>query len=105
MNGTAPLIEVEHLTMRFGGLIAVDDVSFIGRPREITAIIGPNGAGKTTVLDLISGFVPPTSGRVVIEGQDVTSLSPDARAVLGLAYATGGGGDRERSVRGFEVGE
>ena len=46
---TGPLIEVEHLTMRFGGLVAVDDVSFSARPHEITAIIGPNGAGKTTV--------------------------------------------------------
>jgi branched-chain amino acid transport system ATP-binding protein len=66
MNDTAPLIEVEHLTMRFGGLVAVDDVSFIGRPREITAIIGPNGAGKTTVFNCITGFYKPTSGRLLL---------------------------------------
>ena len=66
MNGTAPLIEVEHLTMRFGGLIAVDDVSFIGRPQEITAIIGPNGAGKTTVFNCITGFYKPTVGRLTL---------------------------------------
>ena len=66
MNGTAPLIEVEHLTMRFGGLIAVDDVSFIGRPQEITAIIGPNGAGKTTVFNCITGFYKPTVGRLLM---------------------------------------
>ena len=64
MNGAGPLIEVEHLTMRFGGLIAVDDVSFIGRPQEITAIIGPNGAGKTTVFNCITGFYKPTSRAV-----------------------------------------
>jgi branched-chain amino acid transport system ATP-binding protein len=68
MNGTTPLIEVEHLTMRFGGLIAVDDVSFIGRPREITAIIGPNGAGKTTVFNCITGFYKPTVGRLLMRG-------------------------------------
>ena len=61
----SPLIEVEHLTMRFGGLVAVDDVSFIGRPREITAIIGPNGAGKTTVFNCITGFYKPTVGRLL----------------------------------------
>ena len=57
------LIEVEHLTMRFGGLVAIDDVSFTARPREITAIIGPNGAGKTTVFNCITGFYKPTVGR------------------------------------------
>ena len=65
MNG-APLIEVEHLTMRFGGLVAVDDVSFTARPREITAIIGPNGAGKTTVFNCITGFYKPTVGRLTL---------------------------------------
>jgi len=64
----APLIEIEHLTMRFGGLVAVDDVSFIGRPREITAIIGPNGAGKTTVFNCITGFYKPTIGRLLMRG-------------------------------------
>ena len=61
---TSPLIEVEHLTMRFGGLIAVDDVSFAAAPRQITAIIGPNGAGKTTVFNCITGFYRPSSGRL-----------------------------------------
>ena len=64
----APLIEVEHLTMRFGGLVAVDDVSFAARPREITAIIGPNGAGKTTVFNCITGFYRPTVGRLTLRG-------------------------------------
>ena len=66
---TAPLIEVEHLTMRFGGLVAVDDVSFSAQPREITAIIGPNGAGKTTVFNCITGFYRPTIGRLTLRGE------------------------------------
>src|SRR6187455_2639604 len=68
MSAVTPLIEVEHLTMRFGGLVAIDDVSFSGRPREITAIIGPNGAGKTTVFNCITGFYKPTVGRLVLRG-------------------------------------
>jgi branched-chain amino acid transport system ATP-binding protein len=65
---TAPLIEVEHLTMRFGGLVAIDDVSFSAMPRAITAIIGPNGAGKTTVFNCITGFYKPTIGRLTLRG-------------------------------------
>jgi branched-chain amino acid transport system ATP-binding protein len=63
-----PLLEVEHLTMRFGGLIAVDDLSFTAHRREITAIIGPNGAGKTTVFNCLTGFYPPSSGRLALHG-------------------------------------
>jgi branched-chain amino acid transport system ATP-binding protein len=61
-----PLLEVEHLTMRFGGLTAVNDVSFRAAPREITAIIGPNGAGKTTVFNCLTGFYKPTVGRLAL---------------------------------------
>jgi len=60
----APLLTVEHLTMRFGGLVAVDDVSFTAHERAITAIIGPNGAGKTTVFNCLTGFYSPTVGRL-----------------------------------------
>ncbi|MEO5337931.1 MAG: ATP-binding cassette domain-containing protein [Magnetospirillum sp. WYHS-4] len=60
------LLEVEHLTMRFGGLLAVDDVSFAARPRKITAVIGPNGAGKTTLFNCLTGFYKPTSGRLTL---------------------------------------
>jgi branched-chain amino acid transport system ATP-binding protein len=62
----APLLDVEHLTMRFGGLIAIDDLSFAAARAEITAIIGPNGAGKTTVFNCITGFYKPTSGRLLL---------------------------------------
>jgi branched-chain amino acid transport system ATP-binding protein len=61
-----PLLEVEHLSMRFGGLVAVDDLSFAATRGEITAIIGPNGAGKTTVFNCITGFYKPTSGRMLL---------------------------------------
>jgi branched-chain amino acid transport system ATP-binding protein len=61
-----PLLTVEHLTMRFGGLVAIDDVSFEAFDREITAIIGPNGAGKTTVFNCLTGFYKPTVGRLTL---------------------------------------
>jgi branched-chain amino acid transport system ATP-binding protein len=64
----APLLEVEHLTMRFGGLTAVDDLSFVAADREITAIIGPNGAGKTTVFNCLTGFYRPTVGQITFYG-------------------------------------
>jgi branched-chain amino acid transport system ATP-binding protein len=64
----APLLTVEHLTMRFGGLVAVDDVSFVANDREITGVIGPNGAGKTTVFNCLTGFYKPTVGRLALNG-------------------------------------
>jgi branched-chain amino acid transport system ATP-binding protein len=59
-----PLLDVQHLTMRFGGLVAIDDLSFVASQREITAIIGPNGAGKTTVFNCLTGFYKPTVGQL-----------------------------------------
>ncbi len=64
-----PLLTVEHLTMQFGGLIAIDDVSFSAKDRAITAIIGPNGAGKTTVFNCITGFYSPTVGRLALRSR------------------------------------
>ena len=70
MSGDAesrrPLLAVEHLTMRFGGLVAIDDLSFTAYPREITGIIGPNGAGKTTVFNCLTGFYKPSAGRLAM---------------------------------------
>ena len=63
----APLLSVEHLTMRFGGLTAVDDLSFTAYRDEITAVIGPNGAGKTTVFNCLTGFYKPTAGHLVMK--------------------------------------
>ena len=64
----APLLSVEHLTMRFGGLVAVDDISFEARDAQITGVIGPNGAGKTTVFNCLTGFYKPTVGRLSLNG-------------------------------------
>jgi branched-chain amino acid transport system ATP-binding protein len=61
-----PILKVEHLTMRFGGLVAIDDVSFSARNGDITAIIGPNGAGKTTVFNCLTGFYKPTVGMITM---------------------------------------
>ena len=67
---TTPLLKIEHLTMRFGGLVAVNDLSFDVRKGEITALIGPNGAGKTTVFNCITGFYKPTEGRLGLKHPD-----------------------------------
>jgi branched-chain amino acid transport system ATP-binding protein len=65
-----PLLQVEHVTMRFGGLVAVDDVTFDASDRAITAVIGPNGAGKTTLFNCLTGFYKPTVGRLLLTGSD-----------------------------------
>src|SRR5579871_874378 len=64
------LLQVEHLTMRFGGLVAVNDLSFTANRGDITALIGPNGAGKTTVFNCITGFYKPTSGQLRLTHDD-----------------------------------
>ncbi|MEM2294345.1 MAG: ABC transporter ATP-binding protein [Candidatus Bathyarchaeia archaeon] len=79
------LLEVEKLTKRFGGLIAVNNVSFHVDEGEIVGIIGPNGAGKTTLFNLITGFLNPDSGRVLLRGEDITGLPPYKIANKGLA--------------------
>jgi branched-chain amino acid transport system ATP-binding protein len=79
-----PVLEVHGLTRRFGGITAVDDVSFTLAPHEILGLIGPNGAGKTTIFDLISGLLAADGGRIVFGGTDITGWSPDRRAAAGL---------------------
>jgi branched-chain amino acid transport system ATP-binding protein len=61
---STPVLRIDHLTMRFGGLVAIDDLSFAAKRRQITALIGPNGAGKTTVFNCITGFYKPTEGMI-----------------------------------------
>jgi branched-chain amino acid transport system ATP-binding protein len=79
------LLTLEHVSRRFGGLNAVDDVSIEASEGEILGLIGPNGAGKTTLINLITGVHPATSGRVLFEGQDITRSRPYQIARLGLA--------------------
>jgi ABC-type branched-subunit amino acid transport system ATPase component/predicted MFS family arabinose efflux permease len=79
-----PVLEVKGLSKSFGGIRAVDDVSFAVSDEQILGMIGPNGAGKTTAFDLISGFIRPNSGQVFYLGEDVTSLSANRRARRGL---------------------
>ena len=68
--GQDVLLRVEHLTMRFGGLTAIGDLSFTAARNDITALIGPNGAGKTTVFNCITGFYKPTEGSVILTHED-----------------------------------
>jgi branched-chain amino acid transport system ATP-binding protein len=79
------LLVVENASRHFGSLVAVDSVSLAVPPGELRAIIGPNGAGKTTFFNLISGFFPPTSGRILFQGRDVTQTSPEQRVAMGMA--------------------
>jgi len=84
-QAAGPLLEIVGVSVRFGALIAVNQVSLtIGR-REIVAIIGPNGAGKTTLLNAVSGFYHPFEGTIAFEGRDRTHLSPPDVAALGIA--------------------
>ena len=76
--------KVEQLTKKFGGLTAVEDVSFEVGKGEVYTIIGPNGAGKTTIFNMISLIYQPTSGRVIFEGQDLTGLPPDKVVARGI---------------------
>jgi branched-chain amino acid transport system ATP-binding protein len=80
-----PLLELEHVTKRFGGLPAVEDLSFSVRQGEVLGMIGPNGAGKSTVISLIGGALAPTAGTVRFLGRDITRLAPHQRAQLGIA--------------------
>jgi branched-chain amino acid transport system permease protein len=80
----APKLEVIGLSRRFTGLLAVDNVSLALAPNRAHVIIGPNGAGKTTFINLLSGTLPPSSGRILLDGQDVTGLPPHAVARLGV---------------------
>ncbi|MBW2491753.1 MAG: ABC transporter ATP-binding protein [Deltaproteobacteria bacterium] len=80
-----PLLEVRHLTKNFGGLSANHDISFTIRKKELVGLIGPNGAGKTTLFNCISGLHPISSGNVIFDGEDITSLKAHEVARRGLA--------------------
>ncbi len=84
---TAPRLEIEGLSKSFAGNRAVDRVSLQVGEGEIVGVIGPNGAGKTTMFELITGLLTPDEGRVLLDGRDITNLSPDRRARLGLGHS------------------
>jgi branched-chain amino acid transport system ATP-binding protein len=87
VSATTPALETRGLTIRFGGHVAVNDVSCRFTPGTLTAIVGPNGAGKTTYFNLISGQLRATSGQVVVAGEDITGLPASARTRRGLGRA------------------
>ena len=79
------LLEVKDLTIRFGGLVAVDNLSFTMEEGQVTSLIGPNGAGKTTVINLLTGFYTPNEGKVILDGEDITGNSTDSVVEKGLS--------------------
>ncbi|RAK22113.1 amino acid/amide ABC transporter ATP-binding protein 1 (HAAT family) [Anoxybacillus vitaminiphilus] len=81
------ILDIKSVTLRFGGVVALDHVSFEVKEGEIFSLIGPNGAGKTSMLNCISGLYRPTSGSVLFKGEDITNLKPHKRAALGIARA------------------
>ena len=85
-------LQVRGITVRFGGLTALDDVSLTAAPRQVTGIIGPNGAGKTTLLNVLCGFVRPDTGTIHFAGRDLTRLRPHRLAGLGIARTLQGAG-------------
>ena len=95
----APLLRVAGVTVRFGGLTAIDNVSFEVRPGELLGLIGPNGAGKTTMLRSITGVVRPVAGSVVLEGQALDGLPVERRIRRGLALSQ----QLVRPIRGLSV--
>jgi branched-chain amino acid transport system ATP-binding protein len=95
------LLEVSHVTVRFGGLTALDDVSLSAAPRQVTGVIGPNGAGKTTLLNAACGFVRPASGTISFGSRELTGVRPHRLARLGVARTLQGVG----LFRGLSVAE
>src|SRR3954467_14436274 len=79
------LLDVDGMSRSFGGLLAVNNVSFAVIPGEIFGLIGPNGAGKTTLFNLMTGLIPPTGGRLRFQGRDITGQPPHRVAALGIA--------------------
>jgi len=79
-----PLLDVRNVSLAFGGLRAVDDVTFAVPPGSLSALIGPNGAGKTTLFAIVSGFLRPDRGRIVFDGRDITGVPPHRVARVGM---------------------
>ena len=84
-DGGGQIMSVDGVSKIFGGLVAVNDVSFTIPPNSIISIIGPNGAGKTTFFNMLTGLYKPSTGRIAFMGSDVTAMRPDKITALGVA--------------------
>ncbi|UQZ88554.1 high-affinity branched-chain amino acid ABC transporter ATP-binding protein LivG [Deltaproteobacteria bacterium Smac51] len=84
-NPAAPVLQLKNVTMRFGGVTAIDGLNLTVPPKKIVGLIGPNGAGKTTVFNVITGFYTPTEGEVIFEEAPVVGVSPQKICALGIA--------------------
>ncbi len=84
-NGAAPLLAANDISKIFGGLVAVDDVTFSIKPKSIVSIIGPNGAGKTTFFNMLTGLYKPSIGRIQFDSSDITGMRPDRIMARGVA--------------------
>ena len=84
-NGAAPLLSADQVSKIFGGLVAVDDVTFTIKPKSIVSIIGPNGAGKTTFFNMLTGLYRPSIGSIAFENEDITGVRPDIIMSKGIA--------------------
>lgn len=84
MNAMTPFLGIEKVTLRFGGLVAVDDVSFGIGAGDLVSLIGPNGAGKTTLFNILTGQLAPSEGQVRFDGQEIGQRKPNERAAMGL---------------------
>ncbi|MDI6695966.1 MAG: ABC transporter ATP-binding protein [Anaerolineales bacterium] len=84
-NGRQPILEIQELTMQFGGLRAVNNFDLVLHENDLQGLIGPNGAGKTTVFNMITGVYTPTAGRIIFQGQDITGLEPFEINHMGIA--------------------
>lgn len=82
---STPIIEIKNLTVDFGGVRAVNDVSLSVQPGELVGLIGPNGAGKTTVFNLITNSIHPTAGQIIFKGKSILGMSPDRICQLGIS--------------------
>ena len=83
---TESILKLENVTMQFGGVTALNDVSFEIKKQEILGLIGPNGAGKTTTFYIIAGLLKPDYGEITLNGQDISKLSMHKRSKLGIKY-------------------
>src|SRR5438552_11697826 len=84
-NGSGALLTASHITKQFGGLVAVNDVSFTVPRGGVVSIIGPNGAGKTTFFNMMTGLYKPTLGRIMFDGRDITGKPPHKVTQAGIA--------------------